>query len=56
MSYINDLFNELGNVTNEDLRYRMTEAFKTVLEQSLGVAKSRLSSMEANKALAEEQK
>lgn len=56
MSYINNLFNELGNVTNEDLRYRMTEAFKTVLEQSLGVAKSRLSSMEANKALAEEQK
>jgi len=56
MSYINNLFNELGNVANEDLRYRMTEAFKTVLEQSLGVAKSRLSSMEANKALAEEQK
>ena len=56
MSYINNLFNELGNVANEDLRYRMTAAFKTVLEQSLGVAKSRLSSMEADRALAEEQK
>ncbi|MGM9529422.1 MAG: DUF3102 domain-containing protein [Phascolarctobacterium sp.] len=56
MSYINALFNELGNVANEDMRYRMTEAFKAVLEQSLGVAKSRLSSMEADRALAEEKK
>lgn len=56
MSYINALFNELANVTNKDLQYRMTEAFKTVLEQSLGVAKGRLNSMEAERALMEEQK
>lgn len=52
MSCINDLLKEISNVANVDMRYKMTSAFKAVLEQSLSVTNDRLNVMDADRALA----